>query len=101
MKGETMLQRRQFIQASAAVVTALGLPSTAGAAGSKIIDAQVHCYERNRHERPRAGVLVGPDEITGDQMNRWPLAQHRLSTRDYPNLDARAAWKGVALRHDL
>jgi hypothetical protein len=68
IKGETMLQRRQFIQASAGVVTALGLPNSAGAAGSKIIDAQVHCYERNRPERPWVGVLVGPDEVTGDQM---------------------------------
>jgi predicted TIM-barrel fold metal-dependent hydrolase len=33
-----------------------------------IIDSQVHAYERNRPERPWAGVLVGPDEVTGDQM---------------------------------
>jgi predicted TIM-barrel fold metal-dependent hydrolase len=33
-----------------------------------IIDAQVHAYERNRPERPWHGVLVGPDEVTGDQM---------------------------------
>jgi predicted TIM-barrel fold metal-dependent hydrolase len=33
-----------------------------------IIDSQVHAYERNRPERPWAGVLAGPDEVTGDQM---------------------------------
>lgn len=33
-----------------------------------IIDAQVHAYERNRPERPWAGVLHGPVEVTGDQM---------------------------------
>ena len=33
-----------------------------------VIDSQVHCYERNRPERPWAGTLVGPDEVTGDDM---------------------------------
>ena len=33
-----------------------------------IIDAQVHAYERNHPGRPWHGVLVGPDEVTGDQM---------------------------------
>ena len=33
-----------------------------------IIDSQVHSYERNRPERPWAGSLDGPAEITGDQM---------------------------------
>ena len=33
-----------------------------------VIDSQVHCYERNRPERPWAGTLAGPDEATGDQM---------------------------------
>jgi len=33
-----------------------------------IIDAQVHAYERNRPKRPWHGVLVGPEEVTGDQM---------------------------------
>jgi predicted TIM-barrel fold metal-dependent hydrolase len=33
-----------------------------------IIDAQVHAYERNDPRRPWHGVLVGPDEVTGDQM---------------------------------
>jgi predicted TIM-barrel fold metal-dependent hydrolase len=33
-----------------------------------IIDAQVHAYERNHPGRPWAGVLAGPDEVTGDQM---------------------------------
>ena len=32
------------------------------------IDCQVHCYERNRPERPWAGYLQGPDEVTGDDM---------------------------------
>ncbi len=32
------------------------------------IDAQVHAYERNRPERPWAGFLQGPDEVTGDDM---------------------------------
>ena len=33
-----------------------------------VIDSQVHCYERDRPERPWAGTLVGPDEVTGDDM---------------------------------
>ncbi len=33
-----------------------------------IIDSQVHAYERNRSERPWAGFLHGPDEVTGDDM---------------------------------
>jgi L-fuconolactonase len=33
-----------------------------------IIDAQVHCYERDRPERPWAAVLHGPPEVTGDDM---------------------------------
>ena len=32
------------------------------------IDCQVHCYERNRPERPWSGFLEGPDEVTGDDM---------------------------------
>ncbi len=32
------------------------------------IDAQVHAYERDRPERPWAGSLPGPSEITGDGM---------------------------------
>ena len=32
------------------------------------IDCQVHCYERNRPERPWIGFLQGPDEVTGDDM---------------------------------
>ena len=32
------------------------------------IDSQVHCYERNRPERPWIGFLQGPDEVTGDDM---------------------------------
>ena len=32
------------------------------------IDSQVHSYERNRPERPWAGFLQGPDEVTGDDM---------------------------------
>jgi L-fuconolactonase len=32
------------------------------------IDVQVHAYERNHPGRPWAGTLVGPDEVTGDQM---------------------------------
>ena len=63
-----MLHRRQFVQASAGAIAALGLPGSARAADWKTIDAQVHCYERNRPERPWAAVLVGPDEMTGDQM---------------------------------
>ena len=35
---------------------------------SPIIDCQVHCYERNRPERPWIGYLQGPDEVTGDDM---------------------------------
>ena len=32
------------------------------------IDSQVHSYQRNRPERPWAGFLQGPDEVTGDDM---------------------------------
>ena len=32
------------------------------------IDAQVHAYERDRPERPWAGSLPGPSEVTGDQL---------------------------------
>jgi L-fuconolactonase len=32
------------------------------------IDAQVHAYERDHPDRPWAGVLRGPPEVTGDQM---------------------------------
>jgi L-fuconolactonase len=32
------------------------------------IDAQVHCYERDRPGRPWHKVLAGPPEVTGDQM---------------------------------
>src|ERR1044071_654183 len=63
-----MLDRRQFVQTSAGAIAALGLPGPARAADWKTIDAQVHCYERNRPERPWAATLTGPDEMTGDQM---------------------------------
>jgi L-fuconolactonase len=33
-----------------------------------IIDSQVHAYERNHPSRPWVGTLVGPAEVTGDQM---------------------------------
>jgi predicted TIM-barrel fold metal-dependent hydrolase len=33
-----------------------------------IIDAQVHCYERNHPGRPWSAVLHGPAEVTGDDM---------------------------------
>lgn len=33
-----------------------------------IFDSQVHAYERNHPGRPWAGTLVGPAEMTGDQM---------------------------------
>jgi L-fuconolactonase len=32
------------------------------------IDSQVHAYERNHPGRPWLGTLVGPAEVTGDQM---------------------------------
>ena len=32
------------------------------------IDSQVHCYERNRPERPWHGHLEGPEEVTGNDM---------------------------------
>lgn len=35
---------------------------------TQTIDCQVHCYERNRPERPWVGFLQGPDEVTGDDM---------------------------------
>lgn len=63
-----MLHRREFMQASAGAMAAVALPKAASAATWKTIDAQVHAYERNHPERPWAGTLVGPDEMTGDQM---------------------------------
>jgi len=33
-----------------------------------VIDAQVHAYERDHPGRPRAAVLHGPPEVTGDAM---------------------------------
>ncbi len=59
-----MMHRRQFLEVSAMALATAGL----SAAGFKTIDSQVHCYERNRPERPWAATLVGPDEMTGDQM---------------------------------
>ena len=35
---------------------------------SLTIDVQVHAYERDRPERPWSGSLVGPEEVTGDDM---------------------------------
>src|SRR5712671_6619329 len=32
------------------------------------IDSQVHAYERNHSGRPWAGTLVGPAEVTGNDM---------------------------------
>jgi len=32
------------------------------------LDSQVHAYERNHPARPWVGTLMGPDEVTGDQM---------------------------------
>ena len=32
------------------------------------IDCQVHCFERDRPERPWHGFLEGPEEVTGDDM---------------------------------
>jgi predicted TIM-barrel fold metal-dependent hydrolase len=32
------------------------------------IDVQVHAYERNHPGRPWVGTLVGPEEVTGDEM---------------------------------
>jgi predicted TIM-barrel fold metal-dependent hydrolase len=37
-------------------------------AGTLTIDSQVHAYERDRPERPWAGTLQGPAEVTGDDM---------------------------------
>jgi L-fuconolactonase len=34
----------------------------------RIIDSQVHAYERNHPGHPWAGFLTGPDEVTGDAM---------------------------------
>jgi predicted TIM-barrel fold metal-dependent hydrolase len=65
------LHRRDFLQASAAVAAAIaaaGLPGAARAASWTTIDAQVHAYERNHPGRPWAGTLVGPAEMSGDQM---------------------------------
>ena len=34
----------------------------------RIVDSQVHAYERNHPGRPWVGTLYGPAEVTGDQM---------------------------------
>ncbi len=36
--------------------------------GTPTIDVQVHAYERNSPQRPWAGSLPGPDEVTGNDM---------------------------------
>ena len=33
-----------------------------------VIDCQVHAYERDRPQRPWAGTLAGPPQVTGDDM---------------------------------
>ncbi len=38
------------------------------ATGTLTIDSQVHAYEQDRPERPWAGTLQGPAEVTGDDM---------------------------------
>ena len=38
------------------------------ATGTLTIDSQVHAYERDRPERPWAGTLQGPAEVTGDDI---------------------------------
>src|ERR1700732_2152164 len=44
-------------------------PAAAAPKGTALtIDSQVHAYERDRPNRPWAGVLVGPPEVTGDNM---------------------------------
>jgi len=63
-----MLRRRDFIKISAGAIAAAGAPEKVRASAWKMIDAQVHCYERNHAERPWANTLVGPEEVTGDQM---------------------------------
>jgi L-fuconolactonase len=65
---EATMDRREFVKTSAAAMAAVAVTKSARAATSKTIDAQVHSYERNHPERPWAGTLVGPDEMTGDQM---------------------------------
>jgi L-fuconolactonase len=35
---------------------------------TRVLDAQVHCYERNHPERPWLGRLAGPSEVTGGDM---------------------------------
>ena len=44
-----------------------------------IIDAQVHCYERDHPGRPWVNVLHGPKEVTGDTVGigasvAWAIA---------------------------
>ncbi|MBB4368309.1 putative TIM-barrel fold metal-dependent hydrolase [Bradyrhizobium sp. cir1] len=63
-----MLRRRDFIKVSVGAIAAAGAPERVSASTWKTIDAQVHCYERNHAERPWASTLVGPEEMTGDQM---------------------------------
>jgi L-fuconolactonase len=64
--------RREFIQlisvAAIGTTAATGLPGAGRAATRPTIDVQVHAYERNHPGRPWAGTLVGPEEMTGDQM---------------------------------
>jgi hypothetical protein len=60
-----MLHRREFMQASAGAIAAVGLPGAARAAAWKTIDAQVHCYEQAaifkfRHSRSTGVLSLGP-----------------------------------------
>src|SRR5579862_5552414 len=52
-RGEPAIARRQGLRGVEVMPT---------------IDCQVHAYERNHPGRPWAGTLVGPAEMTGDQM---------------------------------
>ena len=46
-----------------------------------IIDAQVHCYERDKPERPWHAVLPGPPEVTGLFPLNWPCLIRPPSAR--------------------
>ena len=42
------------------------MEKTVSDAKTPVIDSQVHCYERNRPERPWANPSDWPEEVTGD-----------------------------------
>jgi L-fuconolactonase len=61
---------RRDVSALSGVGALVGVaPAAAAPKGAALtIDCQVHAYERDRPNRPWAAALVGPPEVTGDNM---------------------------------